>query len=65
VDQGGGSVWQGSVQPALEALPDTSCGDWSVTTGEALVGSRARSAQWWATTTQLCTESRRVLCLEE
>lgn len=64
-DQGGGSVWHGSTQPAVEALADTSCGDWSLTTGEALVGARARSAQWWATTTQLCTESRRVFCLEE
>lgn len=65
MDEGGGTVWQGSTAPSVAAAADENCGDWSLTTGQGQTGARARSAVWWGTSTVACTDFRRVLCLEE
>jgi hypothetical protein len=64
IDEGGGAVWQGSTEPATAAMDATSCAGWAATTGAALAGSRARSVVWWGNQDVPCTNSRRVLCLE-
>lgn len=61
---GSGQVWTGSPAPATPAAA-ANCSDWTASTGSATTGQRARTAGWWNLFSRACSDTRRLVCLQE